>query len=401
MRNTRLHFVDFYQSRPNTKKEFEMEKIDIAKLDPAMALKPTDTEGICWHLPYEKPMVLLGFNWFDVDGKYERLPLTGRPETVTRFPDGEKTIIPASECGALQLSHYTAGGQVRFRTDSSKIMIHAELLETGGMDHMAFTGSAGFDIYRKCAAGWKFFGVTRTDHSQTAFTTVLSDGVDRTSVRDVIIHFPLYNGVKSLAIGLEENAVLEAPTPFADARPIVFYGTSITQGGCATRPGMCSSNLMSRMLDRYVINLGFSGNGRGEPEIAEMLADISDPALYILDYCWNVNHKELQATLSNVIDTIRKKHPTTPLLLVAPTPGQNYLPEIHWKNEFAEKRDTMREEVEKRRLAGDKNFFFFNATDDALGNDFLECTVDGTHLTDLGFLRFSEAICPIIKEILG
>ena len=235
---------------------------NIAELDPAMAIKPADADGVAWHLPFEAPMKLCGFHWFDTDKLYERLPMD-RPETVTRFPNGEPQVIPSKDCGAIQLSSNTAGGQVRFRTDSSRFLIQATLAATGGMDHMAFTGSAGFDIYIKSGDIWKCLGVTRTDHSKRDFTTTVRAGLKR-DMRDVIINFPLYNGVKSLAIGLDDDAKLEAPTPFVDDRPAVMYGTSITQGGCATRPGMCSTNILSRMLNREVINLGFSGNGRGE-----------------------------------------------------------------------------------------------------------------------------------------
>ncbi|MBO7534729.1 MAG: hypothetical protein J6T46_12130 [Victivallales bacterium] len=118
---------------------------NIAELDPAMAIKPADADGVAWHLPFEAPMKLCGFHWFETDKLYERLPMD-RPETVTRFPNGEPQVIPSKDCGAIQLSSNTAGGQVRFRTDSSRFLIQATLAATGGMDHMAFTGSAGFDI---------------------------------------------------------------------------------------------------------------------------------------------------------------------------------------------------------------------------------------------------------------
>ena len=373
---------------------------NIAELDPAMAIKPADADGVAWHLPFETPMKLCGFNWFETDKLYERLPMD-RPETVTRFPNGEPQVIPSKDCGAIQLSSNTAGGQVRFRTDSSRFLIQATLAATGGMDHMAFTGSAGFDIYIKSGDIWKCLGVTRTDHSKRDFTTTVRAGLKR-DMRDVIINFPLYNGVKSLAIGLDDDAKLEAPTPFTDDRPAVMYGTSITQGGCATRPGMCSTNILSRMLNREVINLGFSGNGRGEPEIAAMLADIKNPSLYMLDYCWNTQIKEFAVTLPNVIDIIRAKHPTTPILLVAPTPGVEIYEEFQNPSpRLSTQTLIMLEETQKRNKNGDANVFFFNGFTESVGEDFWEGMVDGCHMTDLGFLRFSEAILPHIQKRLG
>lgn len=377
-----------------------MAEIDIAKIDPNMATKPAATEGIAWYLPFEKPMEVIGFCWLKENGKYERLPIAGRPDTVTQFPHGEKTTIPAAQCGAIILSDNTAGGQVRFRTDSTQFLIDADLNTPGGMDHMAFTGSAGFDVYLDCDGTWKCFGVTRADHSKTDFSTTVCSNLKK-RMRDVIINFPLYNGVKKLSIGLDADAKLEAPTPFKDPRPIVFYGTSVTQGGCAMRPGMASSNIMSRMLARPVANLGFSGSGRGEPEIVAMLASIPDPAMYILDYALNVDDVELATTLPPFIDALRAKHPDTPILLVSPTPTTAKLELAeNASNRHTNQRDTMRAETAKRNQQGDAKVFFFNAYDEALGDDYWETMVDGCHMTDFGFYRFSQAICPIINDIL-
>ena len=264
---------------------------------------------------------------------------------------------------------------------------------------MAFTGSSGFDIYLKFGGVWKCLGVTRTDHSKHEFSANVISGVKR-EMRDVLINMPLYNGVKSFFIGLNDDAKIEPPTPFADEKRIVWYGTSIQQGGCACRPGMVSSNIISRMLNREVINLAFSGNGKGEPELAQMLADIKNPSLYILDYTWNVDPKALEATLPTFVDILRKAHPTVPILICSPTPGREYFPEMHPESLNA-RAATMQAEVQKRRKAGDQNVFFFDALHEGLGEDFWEGYVDGAHLTDLGFYRLAQAIAPLIKVILG
>ena len=372
-----------------------MTENDIAKIDPAMAYCPANSDGIAWHLPFEKPMKLLGFYWFDKYHKYHRLP-DELPAEVTQFPQGVKTMVPKENCGAFRLSPQTAGGQVRFRTDSSSFQLHGVHSALGRMDHMPDTGMSGFDLYLKCDGVWKFFGVTRMSHKQVEFSGELVKNIKR-EMRDVIIDFPLYNGVESLAIGLDEDAVIEEPTPFADERPIVWYGTSIQQGGCASRPGMCSSNIVSRWLDRQVINLGFSGNGKGEPEIAEMLAEVKEPCLYIIDYTWNVDAQCLLATLPNLLDIIRKKHPETPILLMGPTPGRMCHPEFG--SDLAQsKNEAMREEACRRISAGDRHIAYFDALNNSLGEDFAEATVDGIHLTDLGFYRVSQALCKFLKD---
>lgn len=378
-----------------------MSKINLGKIDPAMATLPADTEGIHWHLPFESPMTLAGFYWFETDGIYERLPIAGRPDRVTRFLQGEKTVVEGKDCGAFILSPQTAGGQIRFRTDSTRIMLQGEMREDSTMDNMAKTGSDGFDLYVKESDGWRFYGVTRTDHKTLTFSATICSGLKK-RMRDVLIHFPLYNGVKNVFVGLEEDAMVEEATPFADPRPIIFYGTSITQGGCASRPGMCSSNILSRLLEQEVINLGFSGSGIGEPEIAQMLAEIKNPALYLLDYCWNVDPKALAITLPNMIDTIRKEHPTVPILLLAPTPGREQQVEFETPDKtLKQKADIMRDETCRRNQQGDDKVFFFDALYDCLGMEPMECTVDGCHLTDMGFYFFSKSILPHIYHALG
>lgn len=371
--------------------------MDIRQFDPRMAERPANDNGIAWYVPFEPPMQLSGFAWFDRDHRYERLPLD-RPGEVTQFPDGVKTMIPAERCGAYALSVHTAGGQVRFRTDSADFHLRGALLETFGMDHMAFTGSAGFDLYLDFDGVWKCLGVTRTDHSKLEFSAEVASGVRR-RMRDVIINMPLYNGVAAFFIGLDDDAKVEPPTPRADPRPIVWYGTSIQQGGCACRPGMAASNIISRMLNREVINLGFSGSGRGEPEMARILADIGDPALYIVDYTWNVDPAALAATLPNFIDILRAAHSAVPILLCAPTPGRESIPEMHPESLEA-RAAAMRDEARKRRVT-DPNIFFFDALHEGLGEDFWECCVDGVHLTDLGFDRLARSIAPLLREILG
>lgn len=372
--------------------------INISELDPAMAVRPATANGIAWYLPFEEPFKLCGFSWFAKEHKFERLPVTDRPAEVTRYVNGVAGKIPAKDCGALLLSPHTAGGQVRFRTDSTCFMLQGKLLATGGMDHMAFTGSAGFDLYLKSEGVWKCLGVTRTDHSKLEFSATICAGLKH-EMRDVIINFPLYNGVRTVSIGLDENAKVEAPTPFANPRPVVLYGTSIEQGGCASRPGMAGSNILSRMLERQVINLGFSGNGRGEPEIAAMLADVQDAGMYLIEYGWNVSVPELAATLPQLLDIIRAKHPDVPIVLVAPTPGREQMPEYaNPSMRFAQQTEIMQKEAAKRQQAGDKAMFFFDAWRESMGDDYWECTVDGAHMTDLGFLRWAQAIYPFLKD---
>lgn len=358
------------------------------ELDPNMKLKPADADGLKYLLPAEKPLRLTGFCWYGQDHVYRRLPVR---------PDGKLSR------GVENLAWNTAGGQVAFRSDTGRIVLKVEMRSNNVMYHMAQTGSAGFDLYAGAPGEQRFFGVTRFPSGAKEYTAQLFKGERK--MRDFTINFPLYAGVKQVFIGVDADAKVEAPPAWEDDRPIVIYGTSITQGGCASRPGMAYTNLLSRRLNRPVINLGFSGNGKGEPEVAAEIAKIKDPALIVLDYEANVHRADLmQKTLAPFIGILRKSHPTVPILLLTkvryaaegrdlkrgndlPRPG-------HVQAVQKVERDTF------DALSRNDPNLHFHSGDDLLGPDFDECSVDGVHPTDLGFYRMAEKLEPVIRSIL-
>src|SRR5262249_28093654 len=170
----------------------------------------------------------------------------------------------------------------RFRSDATEV--HARWTLTGknlAMNHMPATGVSGLDLYAKSPQGkWQWLGVGRPT-AQTN-TGVLAKGLPASGTRELLLYLPLYNGVSSVEIGLPKAAKLSKAALPAYRKPIVFYGTSITQGGCASRPGMVHTAILGRRLDWPVINLGFSGNGKMEVELAHLLAEI-DAGAYVLD----------------------------------------------------------------------------------------------------------------------
>jgi hypothetical protein len=206
--------------------------------------------------------------------------------------------------------------------------------------------------------------------------------------KEYILYLPLYNGIKSIEFGVPKDSSLAKLKPPAPSDYLIFYGTSITQGGCASRPGMAMPAIVSRKLNRPIINLGFSGNGRMEPEIANLLSELN-PAVYILDPIWNMNVKLVSERTEPFIHKIRESHPTTPIILVEdssiynrPTSKGNILRKIHTK----------------LTAEGDKNLYFLSNIN-MLGED-REATVDGCHLTDLGMYRQSEVFIKFLKPIL-
>lgn len=370
---------------------------------PLIEVKPADTDTIKWFFPYQEPFRLEGFEWFATDKVYERLPVS-RPDKVVQYPNGIATTIPASQCGAFGLTVNTAGGQVHFRTDSSCVRVAGEVLWKYGLDNIAMTGGSGFDLYYRENEGdpWVLAGVSRYDHSKTQFDVQVGPTMTR-KMRDCILYFPTYNGVKSLAIGLDKTANLEAPAPRSDARKIVFYGTSITEGGCASRGGIITSASLGRDLNMQVLNYGFSGNGKGEPELAQILASVKDPALYILDYDWNiVTAAEMETSLTPFIDILRKEHPRTPILVMSHTPG-SYAALNQADNAYKTydaKKAVQIKEVDRRKALGDKKIEFLDG-DTLLGDDWWECLSDGVHLSDMGFYRQEKAMLPVVKKLLA
>ena len=294
------------------------EKTTLADIDKAMAVKTASGDGIDWYSADAPGLELNGFYWRKPGEPFRRLPLDAYISQ-----------------GVNYLSWHTSGGMLRFRTDSPEIQVHAVLSRNDRMDHMAMTGTMGFDLYHGSGTQKFFKGTTRFQYDQNEYTFAVLNQGKTGEMREYTLHFPLYSGVEKFELGLTGGSILEKPTPWKDPRPIVVYGTSIQQGGCATRPGMSHTNQMSRMLNRPFINLAFSGSGKGEPEIAKILADIKDPAMYILDYDANAEVEGLNATLRTFIEILREKHPETPILQVS---RLLYAEEFLNPNEYSEKR---------------------------------------------------------------
>jgi lysophospholipase L1-like esterase len=353
------------------------------KLDPNMALKKADADGIVWFDPREEPFELSGFEWIKEDSLYRRLPLN---------PDWE--IRDAVD----QLANHTAGGQLRFRTNSPRIMVKVELRERSGMYHMPATGQSGFDLYLKEDMDQKYFKTTRFSADSISYQVELYS-TDENKVRTFTLNFPLYNGVNSVLVGLQQGSLVEAPPSFSRTGKIVIYGTSITQGGCVARPGMVYSNILSRKLDVQFVNLGFSGNGRGEPALANLINEIEDKRMLILDYEANAS-KTIVNTLEPFIDILREKHQDLPILIVSKIRYAREIKGSSAYNRLLSNRDFQENLVDERRTAGDTNIYFLDGSD-ILGDDYDECTVDGVHPTDLGSIRIAQALQPVLEGILS
>ncbi len=359
-------------------------QIDIQKFDENMRIGGPSQADLEWHSPKKSPFRLEGFAWFQRDGLYRRMP---------RKP--KHRLSEAVEA----LANCTAGGQIRFQTDSRKLVLRVQLIARANMDHMAPTGQCGFDCYLGPQGHQRYLSTTRLPADKSFYEFTLFD-FPKKSLRNITLNFPLYQGVQEVRIGLEPEARVKPPLPFVNDRPIVIYGTSITQGGCASRPGMAYTNILSRRLNRPVVNLGFSGSGRGEPEVARIISEIKNPACLVLDYEANCNGLEkLRETFPEFIRILRAAHPRTPILALT---RYRYASECVNAAEFKARlarRDFQAGVVRTLRKKGDRWIFFRDASN-LLGKDFDECTVDGVHATDLGFMRMADALTPVLRALL-
>lgn len=361
--------------------------IDIKKIDRNMDSVGVGEEKVSWHTPKKQPFQIVGFPWFQNEGLFRRLP-----------KKTQENIPPSVDF----LANSTAGGQIRFRTDSQRLVLRVKKHGSFNMVHMANTGQGGFDCYIGEPGNAKFCSVTKydsklTDYEIELFKHAVSD------VRMITLNFPLYNDASQMEVdvGLTSGAKIEAPSPYDNDGRIVVYGTSITQGGCASRPGMCFSNILSRRINMEFVNLGFSGSGRGEPEVAKLVATVGRPAIFILDFEGNCNDPELLSKRFPVfVEILRTVHPSVPILAVSKIRLALTFYDPIESAKVDRCRSIQCDEVKRRTLAGDRNIYFANGYE-FLGRDFDECTVDGVHPTDLGFLRISDALEPHLREILS
>jgi len=366
----------------------EKERNIVEKYDANMRPNSRPEGSIRWYSPLEEPFRICGLAWFDKERIYRRLPLNPSskiPEAVDRLAD------------------HTAGAQIRFQTDSPSLAVRVKLKGPADMPHMPATGQCGVDCYVGPADTLLplYYGnTTKYDISLTEYEcTLFSDWTP--TMRHVVLYLPLYQGVEEIWIGLDEKATIKAPPPYASDKKIVFYGTSITQGGCASRPGMMYTNILSRRIPLEFYNLGFSGSGKGEPEVAEVISQIQDVACLVLDYEGNCVSTELfRQTLPEFIRIYRLAHPTVPILIPSRIRygREEITPRLY--NMRMERMEFEKEVVRKLRQKGDYNIYFFDGSDSLGGDDFFECTVDGSHPTDLGFLRMADAIEKVLATIV-
>jgi lysophospholipase L1-like esterase len=295
-----------------------------------------------------------------------------------------------------ELAQDPSGGRIRFRTNSSVVSIRLGYPRPPAMKNMHPFGQSGVDLYADGV--YRGTAIAELDYKpgKTIEYTYFKDQprIDR----EITIYLPLYIPVKVLGIGLDSEAHVQSAKPFAVSDPVVFYGTSITQGGCASRPGMSYQAILARKLNLDFVNLGFSGNGKGEPELARAVASIH-ASFYVLDFAQNNGTVEsLSKVYAPFLEVIRSAHPETPILVVTPI----YMARESWSRDaqLDGMRELIREVAAKRIAAGDHHLEIVEGTD-LLGPSRGDGLVDGVHPNDLGFEWMAEGLAGRVEKMLG
>jgi hypothetical protein len=313
-------------------------------------------------------------------------------KNYARFPKTYENKLREDVWG---LGQNSTGIAIRFRTNATVITVRWTLLEDNSMDHMAFTGIKGVDLYAMVDNNWKYVNTARVKGKVNEFTLVkTSDAISR----EYLLNLPLYDGVDSLSIGVNSSAEITPPAEkyLIAKKPVVYYGSSIAQGGCASRPGMAFTNILERAMDRSFINMGFSGSGTFDIPVGEAMSEI-DAALYIIDCNPNTKTDLIYERAVELVKLLKEKRPAVPVLLVE---GFYYVSGFGKPEESDQaKKNAELERAYKTLEKSGLIQIYYKKGDGMIGNDF-EGTVDGVHPNDLGMMRIAESLQPAIEKII-
>jgi len=324
---------------------------------------------------------------FTIIGKFHN------ERNYVRFPQQyKKTLSP----NVWAIGQNSAGISIRFRSNASKMAIRWTVTNNAWLGHMAPTGVKGVDLYAYVNKKWQFVNVGYPDGKVNRQTLFYNGD---TIYREYLLNLPLYDGVDSLSIGVNASADISVPKEnyLLVKKPVVYYGTSIAQGACATRPGMAFTNILSRKLDRSFINLGFSGSGTMETSVGESMCEVN-AALYVIDCNPNTVEEVLYERTLKLVRLLKAKRPTVPVLLVEGYTFEHGYFVKTVQPEVERRCAELRKAYDTLKKSGVKALYYKNG-DGLIGEDH-EGTVDGIHPTDVGMERFAKNMLPVIQSIL-
>ena len=328
----------------------------------------------------DKPLEVHGLPFFAENHRLERLD----DKTV------EKLKAENPDSGVLGLTKRTPGARVCFRTNSKKLTVHMELGSFSPDVGMSIFGCQAVNVMVGDRESAYFAGLVNPPNydTKTAEKTFGLSG----KTQDVTLWFPRNEHVAELYIEVEDDATVEAPTPFRYPKPILFYGSSITEGGCCCRVTNVYNSIISQDLDVDFYNFGFSGSARGEMAIADCIADIQ-MSIFVYDYDHNAPTVEhLKKTHEPFFKRVREKNPDLPVIMVT-------RPSYTDSSDTDARAEVIYSTYKNALDSGDKNVYFVDGRE-FFGNKGAMCSCDGCHPNDLGFYMMAEKIEPIIRKIL-
>jgi hypothetical protein len=312
--------------------------------------------------------------------------------TYARFPANYKDKLREP---VWNLGQNSAGISIRFRSNSPFIAVRWSVKNDAVMDHMPFTGIKGVDLYSFVDGKWKYINTGRVKAKSNESMMVRGAG---DTYREYLLNLPLYDGADTVSIGISSKASISVPQEnyLISKKPVVYYGSSIAQGGCASRPGMLFTNILERKMDRSFINMGFSGSGTFDLSVGEALCE-TDAALYVIDCNPNTTRDLIYERAVALVKFLKEKRPDVPVLLVEafyyvngftkPLESENYKKNQELKRAY----DTLKNSGIKQ--------LYYRKGDGLIGDDY-EGTVDGVHPNDVGMLRIAESLEPTLRKLV-
>lgn len=361
----------------------------IEDVDQNMKMPEKSQDDLFWIDPkHSRDIKILGFNWFNEDKLYRRFAL--KYQSVIENISESLNILVGN----------TAGGAIAFYSDTNVFKIKVKLSYKFLMSHMAYTGQAGFDLYVGTnPQDLRFYRSSTFNFNNNEYEFTFFDNLSGGHL--FVMNFPLYASVSDLVIGINNWASVLPAHDFEDQGKLVFYGTSITQGGCASRPGMAYPSIIGRALGYECLNFGFSGNGFGEKEIAQLIAQVEGVKLFVLDYEANASGPDLklEKTLVSFIEQLRTFNPKVPILVLSKISTR--FDSFHEDGRIVKERlNEFQRKTVARLHKQDENIYFYDGGE-LLKDIDLEGTVDGVHPNDLGFYQMAQKLLSVIKFILN
>ena len=331
------------------------------------------------------------FNFKSAPIKVYGAPLFEKTGTFERFPKELLQFFPVISKNSCDLRRRCAGARVCFKTDSPTVTVTVKIEKLELDIGMSLFSGDAVAMITGSRQNFRYRGlVYPANYEQTEYSRTL---YKESCMEDVMLCLPRNSYIKDIEIGIADGCSLEAPTPYKIEKPVVFYGSSITEGAHSSLPFTCYTALLSNRLDFDYYNLGFSGSAMGEKEMAEYIASI-DMSAFVFDYDHNApNLEHLKNTHEPFFKIIREAHPNLPVIMMSK-------PKAKYDKGDLLRKEVIKETFENAQKNGDKNVYFVDGETFFGENERDICSTDATHPNDIGFLRMADILEPVFKKAL-